>query len=244
MGELLDKATDPTQYDQPAAKWNTDGIGLASPTRAHFWEYLRPYVESWRDLDVVDIGAGTGWFSDQILEAGARSVLAIEPSSANIKLAHKHYPRVQMVQSTLEDFKADRNFDRVVALLSFVHVRNPFSAMKKISEMLAGSGELLMVVPDFEYFRKPRVGRKIVVEEVDADEYVAAIEREQGTLVDITRSTAKYSEAATQAGMHILEDKGLPPTEILMKAMPKYREQEGQAMSRLLRYSKQAAVTA
>jgi 2-polyprenyl-3-methyl-5-hydroxy-6-metoxy-1,4-benzoquinol methylase len=236
MEELLDKAVDPSQYDKPAANWAIDGAGLSSPTRAHFWSYLQRYAPDWEGKDILDIGAGSGWLMDLALDSGARSVLGIDPSKNNVDFAREHYPRVSMVQTRLEDFIDSRRFDLAIALLSFVHIRDLRQGFTKIAGLLREPGELLVVVPDFVNFRRPKPGRRMTFEEINEQEYVGEIERPQGTLTDIVRSNERYHHAAQIAGMRLVEEVPITASEVLIRAQPKYQQDKDRVLSRLFRY--------
>lgn len=238
MGKLLNKATDSAQYDKGDPKWEEYGLGLQSPTRAHFWEYLKPYSSEWEGKDILEIGSGTGWLLDLALKAGANSVIGVEPSKNSVKLGKKYYPLVNLVRNTFEKFTTNNKYDEIIALLSFVHIKDIKATFKKINSFLKKEGELIAVVPDFDYFSKPRFGYKILIEELNKEEYVAMIERPESSIADIARTVNLYRRIGLQFGLILIEDKPLPPSELLMRNIPRYREMDGIAMSRLLRVRK------
>jgi 2-polyprenyl-3-methyl-5-hydroxy-6-metoxy-1,4-benzoquinol methylase len=243
MGKLLDRATDPHQYDNNSdAGWDEYGIGLQSPTRANFWEYLKPLVFAWKGKNILEIGSGTGWLLELAIKLGAKAVLGMDPSEKNFNLGEKLYPDAKLLNITFEEFSSQEKYDFIIALLSLVNIRDMGVAFKKIGSLLKPSGEFVAIVPDFDYYKKKRFGYKITLEEINSDEYVAMVERPEITTTSIVRTSRKYAQFATQSGLTLIEDKPLPPTELLMQKMPRYREIAGIPMARLLRFKKTSSL--
>lgn len=94
--------------------------------------------------------------------------------------------------------------------MSFVHIGNLEGAFKKISGFLNPQGELIAIVPDYDYFHAPRNNYEVTFEELDDEEYATLIKRHHGTLADIVRTTKKYSRVAERFGMSLLEDIPIP----------------------------------
>ncbi len=238
MGELLTRASDPQQYDKDEAGWSSEGTGLQSPTRAHFWEYLFPYTANWRGKNLLDIGSGTGWLLNQALRMGARSAIGVEPSARNLQQAQELYPHVTTIHSTLEEFTIDQRFGIATSLMSLVHIANLDAAFRKIGCLLEPGGEFLTIVPNYDHHRRPRHGYQMKIEEIDSDQYVVAVTRPHGTLVDIIRRINKYTVAAEKSNLRLVEDIPMVPSEKLMEKAPRFRESAGIPMTHLLRFSK------
>lgn len=238
MGVLLDKATDPHQYDSDNIGWDEYWTGLKSPTRANFWECLRQLSHIWKGKDIFEIGSGTGWLLDLALKHGARSVLGIDPSRKSFELGRKLYPNVALLNITFEGFNGKEDYDVIIALLSLVNIRDMQAAFKKVNLLLRPAGEFMAIIPDYDYYKKSRFGYKITLEKINSDEYVAMVERPEIVTTSIVRTINKYALFAAQSGLILIEDRPLPPTEILMQRVPRYREMAGIAMARLLRFKK------
>jgi SAM-dependent methyltransferase len=238
MGLLLDKAIDPHQYDGDNARWSEYGAGLESPTRANFWEYLKPLASAWKGKAILDIGSGTGWLLDLALKLGAKSVLGVDPSKKNYELGLKMFPNIKLNNVVFEKFNSQEKYDIAIALLSLVNICDVKSAFEKTNNLLNPSGELIIIVPDYDYYKKSRFGYKISLETINQEEYVAMVERPEITTVSIVRTSNKYISLAKQSGFTFIEDKPLPPTELLMQRMPRYRGANGVPIARLLRFRK------
>lgn len=91
---------------------------------------------------VLDVGAGTGIASAQLMEAGAE-VLAVEPDPRMAALAADKGVRVE--QATFEDWQpAGRTFDLVVFAQSF-HWVQPERALTKVASILGPGGRLALL---------------------------------------------------------------------------------------------------
>ena len=91
---------------------------------------------------VLDVGAGTGIASRQLLDNGA-DVLAVEPDPRMAEIAKEKGISVEM--GTFENWDpANRNFDLVVFGQSF-HWVNPSVALPKIHALLSTDGQLALM---------------------------------------------------------------------------------------------------
>jgi SAM-dependent methyltransferase len=91
---------------------------------------------------VLDVGAGTGIASQQLLDKGA-DVLAVEPDPRMAEIAKEKGIPVEM--GTFESWDpAKRNFDLVVFGQSF-HWVNPAIALPKIHSLVSTGGQLALM---------------------------------------------------------------------------------------------------
>jgi SAM-dependent methyltransferase len=91
---------------------------------------------------VLDVGAGTGIASMQLIERGA-DVLAVEPDTRMAAVAQAK--GIPVENATFEQWEpAGRRFDRVVFAASF-HWVDPAVALPKIHEILGDGGKLALI---------------------------------------------------------------------------------------------------
>jgi SAM-dependent methyltransferase len=90
----------------------------------------------------LDVGAGTGIASAQLMEAGA-DVLAVEPDSRMARMASDNGIRIE--QAPFDDWQpAGRSFDLVVFAQSF-HWVQPQRALEKVASILRPGGRLALL---------------------------------------------------------------------------------------------------
>lgn len=93
-------------------------------------------------LRALDVGAGTGIASAQLMEAGAE-VLAVEPDSRMARVAADN--GIPIEEAKFEDWRpADRSFDLVVFAQSF-HWVQPEHALEKVASILRPGGRLVLL---------------------------------------------------------------------------------------------------
>jgi len=100
----------------------------------------------------VDVGASTGGFTDCLLQAGARSVLAIDVGYGQLELKLREDPRVEVLERTnIRHFKAPPGLephDLLTADLSFIGLRR---VLPRLRLLVRDGGQLLLLVkPQFE----------------------------------------------------------------------------------------------
>lgn len=232
------RATSPKQYDLADLQWEKEA-NLDSPRTFFFYEYLKNYIPKWSGKRVFEIGSGSGWLLRIAQEAGATKVSGIEPSNKGVSLAREKYPEIGIEQTSFEDFEPkDSEYDVVVSVMVFSHIKNVTEAFQKVRQLLAPGGELIVVIPDFEYFRLQRKDYKITVEAIDEEQYIAEITRPSGTIADIVRTNSYYITRAKEVGFNLVEEVAMKPTEEYLSRSPKFALSKDLAMSQLLRFTR------
>lgn len=210
--ELFKRAVSPVQYDLEDLDWEKEG-SIESPRTIFYLKYLRKYISKWKEKKVLDVGSGNGWLLNEAVKAGAKEVLGLEPSKKNFSKARKHFPHINFVKVSLEDFSTEEeDFDSVIAVMSFCHIKDPKAQLDKIRMLLKIGGELIIVIPDFEYFKIPRKNYKIQIKNIDPNQYLAAITRPSGTIVDLVRDNGFYEHIAKNSGYCLMEKVAMYPT--------------------------------
>lgn len=104
-------------------------------------------LEDVRDADVADIGSGSGRIVLMLLNAGARSVTAVEPSAAMDVLranTASHADRIRYVCATGDGLPDDRPLDLVVSLGVIHHIPEPAPVMQAALKALRPGGRCLV----------------------------------------------------------------------------------------------------
>ena len=120
-------------------------------------EKLAGFIERFsldcRGLDVLDVGASTGGFTDCVLQAGAASVVCVDVGRAQLHAKLRADPRVQNFEKInarhLQPGDLPRDgFDLIVMDLSFISLK---SVLPAVWPFLLGGGKLVALVkPQFE----------------------------------------------------------------------------------------------
>ncbi len=111
----------------------------------------------------LDVGASTGGFTDCLLQAGAKSVVAVDVGYGQLAERLRRDPRVQVVERThasrLPESALSEPIDLVTVDVSFISVTR---ILPRLHELVAGATLLVLVKPQFEVGRE-RVGKGGVV---------------------------------------------------------------------------------
>ncbi|HTS50761.1 MAG TPA: class I SAM-dependent methyltransferase [Bryobacteraceae bacterium] len=102
------------------------------------------------ELNVLDVGGGSGQVLDQVRSADARvrltQVVDLDPGAENIAKAKGHL----YARCAIEEFSTSRRFDLILMLNLIEHVQNPVTVLRKAAGMLAPGGKILIKTPNFD----------------------------------------------------------------------------------------------
>jgi SAM-dependent methyltransferase/uncharacterized protein YbaR (Trm112 family) len=113
----------------------------------NFRQYMRPHKPEWfRDLLVLDVGAGSGRHSYEALRLGAR-VIAVDVGDA-IHVARRNLPpEVVTVQADAEELPfEDETFDLVMAIGLLHHLPDPRRALRSLARLVRPGGYVQIYV--------------------------------------------------------------------------------------------------
>ncbi|MHB1738144.1 MAG: TlyA family RNA methyltransferase [Actinomycetes bacterium] len=117
----------------------------------------------------LDAGASTGGFTDVLLRAGARQVVAVDVGYGQLAWSLRNDPRVVVRERThvrdLDPERIDGPVELVVADLSFISLTHVLPALVRCAE--PGADLVLLVKPQFEVGRR-RLGKGGVVRDLAA----------------------------------------------------------------------------
>jgi 23S rRNA (cytidine1920-2'-O)/16S rRNA (cytidine1409-2'-O)-methyltransferase len=115
-------------------------------------------------LHCIDVGAGTGGFTDCLLQRGAHSVLALDVGHGQLAPALRADPRVQCLEGTsIRDFSLPSGAqpaELLVADLAFLSLTKVWTALRAL--VRSGGRLLVLVKPQFE-LEPAAIGRTGVV---------------------------------------------------------------------------------
>lgn len=144
------KQSAPEFYNTVAARYDANYTSVSDRAEDRFvYSVLGPLD----DLDVLDVGCGTG----AVLEhAGTpRHYVGLDPSPAMLAVARKKFPQRRLVEA--DDYKVGRmprrSYDLVVAMWSFSYL-NP-GAARRIEEVLRPGGRFFGIAYAPRYVRRP-----------------------------------------------------------------------------------------
>ena len=128
-------------------------------------------------LQVVDVGASTGGFTDCLLQRGAKSVLAIDVGYGQLDLRLREDPRVRVLERTnvrhFELPEGEEPFDLLTADLSFISLR---LVLPRLIALVRPEGRLLLLVkPQFELQARDVGSGGVVRDAAKRDEAVRGV---------------------------------------------------------------------
>jgi SAM-dependent methyltransferase len=104
-------------------------------------------VESLAGLRVADVGSGTGRIANMLLDAGAKHVIAVEPSSAFLVLQENtaaRRDRITYLHDTGDHLPAGSELDLVVSIGVLHHIPDPGPVARAAYEALRPGGQLFV----------------------------------------------------------------------------------------------------
>jgi SAM-dependent methyltransferase len=112
-------------------------------------DFISPFdIRNFEGRRVADIGAGTGRHVDGILEAGAREVIAVEPSQAidviRRRLSKDLGGRVIPMQITGDQLPPTGDIDYVISVGVIHHIPNPAPVVKAAYNALRPGGQFVV----------------------------------------------------------------------------------------------------
>ena len=165
------------QVDDSAALEVTEGDPYVSRGGVKLANALDAFGLDPAGLDVLDVGASTGGFTDVLLQRGARRVIALDVGYGQLHPRLRDDPRVHVFERTNARHVIELPFapGLVVCDVSFISVRK---ALPPLLELAApGWQAVVLVKPQFEagpaearggVVRDPEVRRRVVREIAEA----------------------------------------------------------------------------
>jgi len=173
---------------------------------------------------VLDVGTGEGQVARLAARGGARAVIGVDPTAAQVRVAHERAGGPAYARSGAGALPfADASFDAVVACLVFEHIRDVDDALREVGRVLVDGGRFLFFLnhpllqtpssgwiddqvldPPEQYWR---IGPYLV-----EDETIEEVEK--GVFIPfIHRPLSRYVNAMADAGLQLrrMEEPAPPP---------------------------------
>lgn len=100
---------------------------------------------------VLDIGCGSGYLLS-CLKKKKKEVFGLEPNKELIKLAKKFFPSLKIFKGYAEDLnKLNQKFEIIIMVDVLEHIKNDNLLIKKIYLHLKKEGQLILVVPVYQF---------------------------------------------------------------------------------------------
>jgi tRNA (mo5U34)-methyltransferase len=106
------------------------------------WKLIEPHIpDDLKGATVLDLGCNAGWFAVKMKQRGADYVLGVDVRQRNIKqanlIADYYNLKIDYKQVNVYEFvlKNKRQFDYIIFLGLFYHLRYPLLVLDKVAEM-------------------------------------------------------------------------------------------------------------
>lgn len=239
---VTQKSINPEQYDSPNISWNPQEKVSDSPVRKYMSNFLLQFIQASRGRCVLEIGCGTGWLLSEVLKYRPNAAIGIEPSSNNVRIAKQLNLSIDVRTSNFQDFQTDNIFDDVYIIMTLSHFWDLDWFFAKCNRMMRESGKLIIIVPNFEYFQKPRDGYDMEIVYFQ-NQYAVSILKDSNSLSQIVRKNEIYNNFATKNGFAIVIKTNIKINNDLAEQDKKFRNFIGNSIWDLLVYKKRTVVS-
>jgi 2-polyprenyl-3-methyl-5-hydroxy-6-metoxy-1,4-benzoquinol methylase len=169
--------------------------------RGYMMRTLGPFF---REGPCLQVGCAHGE-QTALLEDRFPDLTVVEAARPFLLLAaDKASPRVQFVESLIEDYETDRRFETILLTHVLEHVADPVAVLKHLGRLLTPSGRLFVVAPNAEAASRRIAVKMGVLPDLEAlsEADAAAGHRRVYRLDTLTRD-------ARQAGLHVAATGGI-----------------------------------
>lgn len=128
-----------------------DGVTIDSEWQSNLkWDRLKDAIEPLDGRTVLDVGCGNGYYAVQMSDAGARTIIGIDPTILYVMqfLAVEHFLRpkgVFVLPLRLDELPQNaRKFDTAFSMGVLYHRRSPLDHLYELKGMLRQGGQLVL----------------------------------------------------------------------------------------------------
>jgi len=101
-----------------------------------------------KNAKILELGAGSGFFSNWLYYQGFTNVIASDLSNVAISLIKKRFPYLQVSQTDAENIKLNSNFDVIIALDVVEHLDDVAHHLNQIHKVLNSNGIYIIKTPN------------------------------------------------------------------------------------------------
>jgi 2-polyprenyl-3-methyl-5-hydroxy-6-metoxy-1,4-benzoquinol methylase len=117
-------------------------------------EYLKR-----EDLEICDLGCGSGWLSNELCKFGATT--GVDLSESGVELARQRWPAVSEFHAAdVTQWRPGRQFDLVVSSEVFEHIDDKRAFVDTVHTILKPGGYLLLTTPNRRLKRQWDAGQQ------------------------------------------------------------------------------------
>lgn len=120
-----------------------------------------------RNLNLLDIGCGNGFFLNEVTKMGIKSVYGIEPSLASVNLAPKKIKKNIKISVLKPNLFKKEFFDIICCFHTLDHVTSPNSFLKICFKLLKKKGIVLFIVHNTEGLSVKLFGEKSAIFDIE-----------------------------------------------------------------------------
>lgn len=94
------------------------------------------------NINILDVGCGTGVLFPYYLERNVKSITAVDLSPEMVKIAKNKFPQANVICGDAENITFDNQFDVIMIYNAFPHFPNPNALIENLSNALKTGGRL------------------------------------------------------------------------------------------------------
>ena len=94
------------------------------------------------NIDVLDIGCGTGVMFPFYMERNTKSITAVDLSPEMVKIAKGKFPQADVICGDAENIALDKQFDVIMIYNAFPHFPSPEKLIENLSKAIKSGGRI------------------------------------------------------------------------------------------------------
>ena len=120
-----------------ASTWDNEPIA-----DAHIINTILDNANVCENIDVLDVGCGTGVLFPFYLERNVKSITAVDLSPEMVKIAKAKFPQADVICGDAETISFDKQFDVIMIYNAFPHFPEPQKLIENLAKYLKDGGRI------------------------------------------------------------------------------------------------------